>query len=112
MDGYKVLEVGSLKVYMTAVPPELRDYRHWLCVDDRVGWLRPATSQELQATVDRKASKLVLYQQKCKDVVLLLVADRTFNSGRMKAEEGLSVVNPGYTEIYFLSHPEAAISVA
>jgi hypothetical protein len=107
-----VIEIGRLKVYMSAVPSELRGYHHWLYIDDRVGWLRPATSQELQAAVDRKADNLVLYKQRYKDVVLLLVADKTFNSGRMNVNEDLSVLNPGYTEIYFLSHPEAAVRVA
>ena len=111
-NGRCVFKVERVKVYLTAVPPDMPEYRHWLCIDHRVGWLRDATSSELQAAVDRKAGNLHLYRQKFSEIVLLLVADRAFNSGRIRAHEHLSIENPGYSAIYFLSHPEAVIRVA
>lgn len=111
-NGRAVFNVGELKIYLTALPPAVQHYRHWLCVNDRVGWLRDATSIELQCAVDSKASNLQLYLQKFEEVVLLLVADRTFNSGLLQAHEDLSVNSPGYSAIYFLSHPERIVRVA
>jgi hypothetical protein len=111
-NGRDVFNVGELKIYLTALPPAVGHYRRWLCVNDRVGWLRDATSIELQCAVDRKASNLQLYLQKFEEVVLLLVADTTFNSGLLQAHEDLSVKSPGYSAIYFLSHPERIVRVA
>ncbi|MFO0774066.1 MAG: hypothetical protein U0172_05305 [Nitrospiraceae bacterium] len=103
--------VGAVKVYLTALPEAVGDDRHWLCVSDRVGWVREATQRDLQPAVDRKAGKMESYRKKFQDVVLLLVADRIFNSGRLQVGEGLSVKNPGFKAIYFLSYPEAIIQV-
>jgi hypothetical protein len=100
-----------VKVFVTAVPKELSDYRHWQCVDDRVGWVREATNEHLQRAVDRKSTSLPLYLEKFSVVDLLLVADRTMNSGRMRSTSALSVRNPGFRAVYFLSHPESAARV-
>ncbi|EWS64468.1 hypothetical protein Y695_02287 [Hydrogenophaga sp. T4] len=100
--------IGRVKVVLTAVPKEFGDYQHWLCVDDRVGWVREATNDDLQRAVDRKRANLPLYLEKFSIVDLLLVADRTMNSGRMRSTGTLSVQNPGFRAVYFLSHPESA----
>ena len=103
--------IGMVKVFLTALPKDLGDYHRWQCVDDRVGWVREVTNEDLQRAVDRKRTNLPLYREKFSVVDLLLVADRTMNSGRMRSTSALSVQNLGFRAVYFLSYPESATRV-
>lgn len=105
------ISVGGIKVFLTTVPEYLGNYQYWVCVDDRVGWVREVTNKDLQHAVDRKGDKLSLYLTKYPTVDLLLVADRTVNSGRLSSADSLSVKNPGFRAIYFLSYPESITRV-
>lgn len=106
------ISVGRVKAFLTAVPDILGNYQRWVYVDDRVGWVREITNEDLQHAVDRKKDKLGLYLAKYPIIDLLLVADRTVNSGRMSSAGSLSVQNPGFRAIYFLSYPESVTHVA
>lgn len=100
-----------LKVFLTALPKEFGNYSQWVCVNDRVGWVGETTQDDLQHAVDRKTANLPLYLAKYPIIDLLLVADRTVNSGRIRATTTLSVQNPGFRAVYFLSYPEYAVRV-
>ncbi len=100
-------EAVGVKVFVTPLSANFDAYSRWLLVKDRVGWLRSISSVELQHAVDRKAANLGLYKQKYQSTDLLLVADRTFNSGRLDAFDNLTVENPGFRAIYFMSYPES-----
>lgn len=99
--------IQGVKVFMTPLPLDWGNYSRWFYVDDRVGWVKNPSNQELQEAVNRKKEKLRLYKQKYKDIDLLLVADRSFNSGKFQGGENLRVSNPGFRTIYFLSYPES-----
>lgn len=103
----KVQQLQGVKVFMKPLPLGWSRYSRWVYVDDRVGWLVPSTGTDLQQAVDRKQENLPLYKQKYDDIDLLLVADRTFNSGKLYSLGDLRVSNPGFRTIYFLSYPEA-----
>jgi hypothetical protein len=110
--GKSRFQHGHLTVHISALPPDHEPPAWWLYVNDHVGWVRDATKEELQHAIDRKLDRLPSYKQKYARIDLLLVADRTLNSGRMRLAENLRVSNPGFHAIYFLSYPEAAIRVA
>lgn len=99
--------IQGVKVFMNPLPLDWGNYSRWVYVDDRVGWVRNPTDRELQEAVNRKEISLHLYKQKYEDVDLLLVADRSFNSGRLQNCDNLRVSNPGFRAIYFLSYPES-----
>lgn len=107
----KRLELNGLIIFLTTLP---LDYNNtvWSCIDDRVGWVGAATSNTLQDAVNKKQGKLPSYLQKYSNIVLLLVADRTLNSGKLSTSQAITVVNPGFSAIYFLSYPEDVIRVA
>jgi hypothetical protein len=50
---------------------------------------------------------LPLYKQEYEIIKLLLVADRSFNSGKLIDVDQLAVSNPGFRAIYFMSYPES-----
>jgi hypothetical protein len=108
---YHTISVGAIKIFITAQPKELGNCQHWVCIDDHVGWVREATNDDLQYAVDCKRDKLPLYLAKYSTIDLLLVADRTVNSGRMRSAVSFSVQNPGFRAIYFLSYPETITRV-
>lgn len=99
------VDVAGVTVYMTPVPPDQFGYSRWTYIDDRVGVLAEISSAMLQSAVDAKAPRLGVYKKKYPEIDLLIVADRSFNSGRMSQLTGVSVINPGFRNIYFLSYP-------
>jgi hypothetical protein len=99
--------IQGVKVFMNPLPLAWSNYSRWIYVDDRVGWVRNPANHELQEAVNRKEGNLRLYKLKYEDIDLLLVADRSFNSGRLQGGNNLHVSNPGFRTIYFLSYPES-----
>lgn len=73
-------------------------------VKDSSGWVSADTAI-LQKAISRKAPKLADYREATKDVRLLLVADRTRNSGKLMAISNIAVDPCGFDVIYFLSYP-------
>lgn len=99
--------IQGVKVFISPLPLTWEKYSAWQYVDDRVGYVREPTNQELQEAVNRKEENLLLYKRKYEAIDLLLVADRSFNSGRLRGVQDLRVSNPGFRTIYFLSYPES-----
>jgi hypothetical protein len=99
--------LNEMQVYMTTLPSSLDRYSRWTVVGDHVGWAREITRDELQAAVERKKRNLALYKAKYSDIDLLLVADRIFNSGRLVQADGITIDNPGFRNVYFMSYPES-----
>lgn len=112
----------SLKVFITRLPDEFKQYSFWVSVGDNVGWVRKAERELLQATIDAKESKLSAYREKYEEIDLLIVADRTKNSAKIDLlllsdqmaspetidqRESLRLRNPGFRRVLFLSYPEA-----
>ncbi len=102
---------GGIKVFVTALPASMTRYSRWTMAGDRVGWARQVSSNALQAAIDKKYERLQLYKEKYAEIDLLLVADRTFNSGRLLPPEVFDITNPGFRSVYFLSYPESIVQV-
>ena len=106
--SHEVVQISSnVTLHITNLPESQKHYRHWQSIDHRVGWVRPVTSAELQHAIDEKAKKLSAYKDKYERIDLLLVADRIFDSGRLSLPADTQIKNPGFTNIYFLSYPDA-----
>ena len=97
---------SDVTLHITNLPESQKHYPYWPSLDHRVGWVRPVASAELQYAIDEKARKLPAYKDKYERIDLLLVADRTFGSGRLSLPADTQIKNPGFTNIYFLSYPD------
>ena len=102
-----ILEAQGIKIFMTPLPTSWSNYSRWTLVNDKVGWLKQITAIDLQNAVNRKQVNLPLYKQKYENIDLLLVTDRTFNSGKLIEAYHLAISNPGFRAIYFMSYPES-----
>jgi len=95
----------GFKVYVTKA---LR--AEWFCVNDRVGWVNHDPKQRVVDAIKKKSEKLKQYKEAVgSDIHLLLVADRTFNSGRLMLKEGVALDTRGFRFVYFFSYPESVI---
>jgi len=103
----KTIEASGVKIFITPLPASFPNYSRWTFVNDRIGWLRRVTSADLQNAINRKEKNLALYKKKYNNIDLLLVADRTFSSGKLIDADNIAVINPGFRAIYFLSYPES-----
>jgi len=91
-----------LRVYIT------RAFRaEWFSVNDRVGWVDRNPILRIADAIELKSKNLPRYEKIAgSDIRLLLVADRTSNSGKLKLEKSVQVDRKGFKLVYFLSYPE------
>ena len=80
----------------------------WVFINDCVGWVSRDGSL-LQKVVDKKSEKLATYRESFRDVRLLVVSNRTSNSGKLKLESSYPLSLRGFDVVYFLSYPEELI---
>ena len=86
--------------------------RHWHNVNERVGFVNLNSHEIVAAAIERKAKALTRYRVDAgSDVRLLLVADRTMNSGKLKLVEEKEFDLHGFNSVYFFSYPEAVIAL-
>jgi hypothetical protein len=76
----------------------------WVVVHDRVGWVSDE-GKFLQREIDAKAPKLADYRKEFSVVRLLVVADRTHNSGKLILEDEFRPDLQGFDAVYFFSYP-------
>ncbi|MBY6089508.1 hypothetical protein [Maritimibacter alkaliphilus] len=81
----------------------------WVFVKDCVGWVSRDGSL-LQKVVDKKSEKLATYRESFRDVRLLVVSNRTSNSGKLKLESSYPLSLKGFDVVYFFSYPEKLIA--
>lgn len=101
------LELPEIKVLLTRLPASSPYHPRWQVLPDIIGWVKRVTSADLQPAINKKEGNLALYKKKYDDIELLLVADRTFNSGKLIVSDKPEVTNPGFRAIYFMSYPES-----
>jgi len=80
--GRSRFSVGHDTVFhLTALPDEAGSYSKWICINNSVGWVGRLHSDLLASRIREKAPKLPTYRKAADRVALLLVADRTSESG-------------------------------
>lgn len=104
--SHREFRIEGIKLFVTMVPDEIK-CQGWVLVDDRVGYVGSLNLRSLQEIVDDKGKSLDTYKEHFSSVSLLVVADRTLNSGKIVAEQVVALRNPGFRDIYFLSYPES-----
>ena len=110
--GSDTIELENIKIYRRSIPQDHDNFTRWVYINDKVGWVKSISANSLQGAIDKKAENLPAYKQKYSIVDLLLVADRTWNSGSMQIIEDLKINNPGFRTIYLLLHPLKIIRIS
>jgi hypothetical protein len=100
------------KFFLTSIPDELIGYDKWLSIGDAVGWMHTATPESLTTRILEKASRLPEYKKAVDQVVLLIVADRIKNSGKIHFQSDEKLDSAGFSEVHFLSFPDETCRVA
>jgi hypothetical protein len=82
----------------------------WFRVNDRVGWVDRDPIQCIADRVKMKSMNLPQYRKAVGlDIRLLLVANRTYNSGKLMLKEPAKLDVRGFRVVYFFSYPECVI---
>ncbi len=109
-------KVGGLehaRFYLRALPDEQARYSRWECITDAVGWVRPLSVELIAERIQEKAEKLQEYLKAADRVMLLLVADRLLNSGKLEfAPTGTRLPTCGFSEVHLLMFPLRTYQVA
>jgi hypothetical protein len=106
-------KVAGVKLFLKRLPASFKRYSRWTLLTDQVGWVREVTIDDLQHAIEKKASRLRLYRDRYERTILLLVANRRFRSGKIRAPaRTVPVENLGFSSIYFMSRLESITRLA
>lgn len=97
---------ARLRVYVTRALQA-----NWFSVNDQVGWVNTKPIDDIVREIEEKSKKLPAYKE-CAgldDIRLLIVANRTMNSGKLILEEPPALNLRGFQFVYFFSYPEPII---
>jgi hypothetical protein len=96
---------APLKLYVTKT---MRS--DWFAMSDRVGFVTPNPDTVLAGEIARKSKKLTLHKSIVgDDVRLLLVADRTQNSGKIGHTPHGAFDFHGFRAVYFFPYPDEVL---
>jgi hypothetical protein len=83
---------------------------NWFSVNDRAGFVHRNPHGIITAAIAKKAADLPRYQNVAgQDVRLLLVANRTNNSGKLTLETDARFYFCGFSEVYLFPYPESVV---
>ncbi len=107
---FKVTDKCVLKIFLTRLPDECERYSTWTFVNNHVGWSRKieeAEKAKIQGKICEKAAKLSEYKKKYDEIILLIVSDRTHESGMFHVDDcEMAVNNCGFLAVYLALFPE------
>lgn len=102
----------NLKIWLERLPDKYKRHNQWTFIDNHVGFSRAIDEAVIQDKVKNKAAKLPKYKKKYSEIILLIVLDRIYESGRFHpvADE---VVLPdyGFSSVYLALYPENYIKI-
>jgi hypothetical protein len=106
--------IGHDSVFnLTALPDEAGSYKKWICINNSVGWVGRLHSDLLAARIEEKAPKLPLYRTAADRVALLLVVDRTNESGMLQWPDGATPPSSaGFDAIFLYLYPREVFQLA
>lgn len=108
MEQKRIQPYSGCIVYIRRLPNCISEYRRWSYVSDSIGWGRIMGEDIIDRAIAIKSKKLVRYQKNVSDVRLVLVSDRTCNSGKDRLVDDFVCNCRGFKKIYYLSYPVEA----
>ncbi|MGV3553208.1 hypothetical protein [Rhizobium sp.] len=95
---------GGAKAYVTRA-----FVSDWFAVADRVGWVGRDPVPAIEAALLSKKDKHTAYRAVAEDIRVLIVADRTQNSGKLVLEADTRLDVKPFRAAYFLSYPDSLV---
>ncbi len=105
MEQKRIQPYSGCVAYLRRLPNHFREYRRWNYVSDKVGWVRKIDKAIIDRAITIKSKNLKKYQKNISDISLLLVSDRTYNSGKDRLENEFACNRRGFKNIYYFSYP-------
>jgi len=93
-------------IYILKLPDPCGEYVRWNYVSDKVGKSSSINADIINKAISYKAENLQKYTREIPDVRLLLVSDRTFNSGKARLTDDINCDARGFKKLYYLSSPD------
>lgn len=90
-------------LYITSLPKGIEP--RWVCVDNHIGWSSKITIDHLSEIIQEKENNLPKYFDAYVKNMLLIVADRTNESGMFHIDKAFKVKS-GFNNIYMYLYPE------
>lgn len=107
----KVCLDDSRWMYVSRLPDGCGEYKKWILLSDAVGWVGHANTAMVQKAVIKKSVNLPRYKSHLEKVSLLLVYDRTLNSGKYLFSSVEGVKTAGFEYVYLFSFPDQLIKI-
>ena len=101
----------NLKIWLERLPEKFERYSWWIFIDNHVGISRPVNRIAIQDIVKNKATKLQTYKERYSEVMLLIVSDRTYESGMFHLNEEIVTPAYGFSAVYLVLYPENCIRI-
>lgn len=101
-----------LKISFVRLPDEFAGYNRWTFIDNHVGFSRTIDEIQIRNKIKNKSIKLPKYKEKYDEVALLIVTDRTYESGMFHAvTNGFVIPNSGFSSVYLALYPENYLKI-
>lgn len=111
--GTSICSKSGSKYWITALPGDVGECREWHCIDNHLGWVGEATWDLITSRIQAKATLLEEYKRVISRIALLLVVDRTYQSGMLQMPPMTRPIEPlGFNGIYLFVHPLEAKRLA
>ena len=104
-EGKRIEPYRGCVMHLLKIPDECNEYKRWRYLSDKIGWIKNVDNNIFFKAISEKELKLTKYRRKINDVRLLLVSDRTFNSGKIRLDHTIIQESCGFNNVYYLSYP-------
>lgn len=102
----------KLKIFFVKLSEKFDRYNRWAFIDNHVGFSRAIDETVIQDKVKTKATKLSKYKEKYSEIALLIVLDRTYDSGMFHPiTDEIVTPNCGFSSVYLALYPENYIKI-
>lgn len=109
---FKLTDQCKLKVFFVRLPTKFERYKRWTFIDNHTGFSRSIDEAVIQDKIHVKAQKLKKYKEKYNEVILLIVLDRTYESGMFHAiTDSMVAEKCGFSSVYLSLYPENCIEI-
>lgn len=104
---FKATNKCNLKISFLRLPNKFERYNRWDFIDSHVGFSRPIDESLIRDKVKNKATKLPRYKERYNEIILLIVLDRTFESGMFHSvNDEMVLPDYGFSSVYLAFYPE------
>lgn len=109
---FKPTDKCNLKIFFVRLPAKFERFNRWTFIDNHIGYSRAIDETMIQEKIKGKATKLPEYKKRYKEVILLIVLDRTYESGMFHAiADKIASEKCGFSSVYLSLYPESYIEI-